>query len=160
MWGQTHATGVRGTRPNPTANTYTAGDGERFWLVGLEGDRHWPALLRAIDRIEWLDDERFLTRRERAINARELVAELDAIFATRPRAEWAAGSDAQPEAFWGAVNTIEHLAADQQSHASGPLATVPGDDRVARRWEPPDHCEAGGTASRRGEVRPNMSNRQ
>src|SRR3546814_2524741 len=87
MWGQTLATGVRETMPNPTVNNYTAGDGERFWLVGLEGDRHWPALLRAIDRIEWLDDERFLTRPERAINARELVAALDAILATPPRAE-------------------------------------------------------------------------
>src|SRR3546814_7649618 len=111
MWGQTLATGVRETMPNPTVNNYTAGDGERFWLVGLEGDRHWPALLRAIDRIEWLDDERFLTRRERAINARELVAELAAIFATRPRAEWAAVFDAEPAVFWAPATTLEGLPA-------------------------------------------------
>src|SRR3546814_18611203 len=125
MWGQTLATGVRETMPNPTVNNYTAGDGERFWLVGLEGDRHWPALLRAIDRIEWLDDERFLTRRERAINARELVAALAAIFATRPRPEWAAVFDAEPDVFLAPVHTIEDLPADGQFHAPRPNVPFP-----------------------------------
>src|SRR3546814_19979552 len=92
MWGQTLATGARETMPNPTVNNYTAGDGERFWLVGLEGDRHWPALLRAIDRVEWLDDERFPTRRERATHARELGAAAHALFPPPPPPPWPGGS--------------------------------------------------------------------
>ena len=82
-WGRTLAVGVRETMGNPSVNNYTAGDGRPFWIVGLEGDRHWPALARAVGRPEWLDDERFATARDRATNARELIAELDAIFATR-----------------------------------------------------------------------------
>ena len=54
---------------NPAINNYTAGDGRRFWIVGLEGDRHWPPLARAVGRPEWLDDPRYATaapaRRER-----------------------------------------------------------------------------------------------
>ncbi len=47
--------------PNPMISAYTAGDGLRFWLLGLQGDRLWPDLLRAIDRAEWATDERYST---------------------------------------------------------------------------------------------------
>ena len=43
MWGRTLAIGVRETMHSPTLNNYTAGDGKAFWIVGLEGQRHWPA---------------------------------------------------------------------------------------------------------------------
>ena len=49
----------RDSAPNPVINTYTASDGKRFWLLGLEGDRHWPFLLKAIDRLDLGEDERF-----------------------------------------------------------------------------------------------------
>ncbi len=53
----------RGARDDvqPVVNNYTAGDGRPFWIVGLEGDRHWPALARAVGRPEWLTDARFAT---------------------------------------------------------------------------------------------------
>ena len=70
MWGRTLATGVRESMPSPTVNNYTAGDGRPFWIVGLEGERHWPALARAVGRPEWLTDERFATPVGRARNAR------------------------------------------------------------------------------------------
>ncbi len=89
MWGRTIQAGVRETIGNPTVNNYTAADGLHLWLVGLEGDRHWPALARAVGRPEWLDDPRYATGRDRAKNARELIAELDALFATKTRDEWA-----------------------------------------------------------------------
>ena len=47
-WGLTTAVGMRETMGNPAINNYTAGDGRRFWIVGLEGDRHWPPLARAV----------------------------------------------------------------------------------------------------------------
>src|SRR5205814_8440906 len=34
--------------PNPLINAYATGDGRRFWMLGLQADRHWPAVLRAI----------------------------------------------------------------------------------------------------------------
>ena len=46
---------------SPVVNNYTAGDGRTFSIVGLEGDRHWPALARAVGQPGWLTDERFAT---------------------------------------------------------------------------------------------------
>ncbi len=28
--------------PNPLVNCYRSSDGRWFWLLGLQGDRHWP----------------------------------------------------------------------------------------------------------------------
>jgi crotonobetainyl-CoA:carnitine CoA-transferase CaiB-like acyl-CoA transferase len=125
MWGRTLAIGVRETMHSPTLNNYTAGDGKAFWIVGLEGQRHWPALVRAVERPEWLDDERFASPLARAMNAGDLVAELDAIFATRPLAAWAEAFDAEPDLFWSPVNTVDDLLADEQFHAAGCVVEVP-----------------------------------
>jgi crotonobetainyl-CoA:carnitine CoA-transferase CaiB-like acyl-CoA transferase len=48
LTGQQVAIGQRDSMGNPCMNNYAAGDGRRFWIVGLEGDRHWPALCRAV----------------------------------------------------------------------------------------------------------------
>ena len=62
MTGHSIAIGQRETMGNPCMNNYTAGDGRRIWIVGLQGDRHWPALCRAVERPEWLTDSRFAKR--------------------------------------------------------------------------------------------------
>ena len=125
MWGRTLATGRREAMPNPTVNNYTAGDGRAFWIVGLEGARHWPALARAVGRPEWLTDPRFAEPIGRARNAKELIGELDAIFATRPLDDWAEAFDAEPDLFWSPVNTVEDLVSDEQFHAAGGVVEVP-----------------------------------
>jgi crotonobetainyl-CoA:carnitine CoA-transferase CaiB-like acyl-CoA transferase len=125
MWGRAVMVGSRDAMGNPALNNYTAGDGLRFWVVGLEGDRHWPPLARAVGRPEWLTDPRYATPRARAENARELIAELDAIFATRPLAEWAEIFEADPDFFWSPVNTVSDLIADEQFQAAGGLVEVP-----------------------------------
>ena len=125
MWGRSLNVGVRETMYSPVVNNYTAGDGRPFWIVGLEGDRHWPALARAVGRPEWLTDERFATLTSRAINARELIGLLDEIFATRSRDEWAEAFDAEPELFWSPVNTIEDVIADEQFLAAKSVVDVP-----------------------------------
>ena len=124
MWGRTIGIGVREKMGSPTINNYVAGDGRAFWLVGLEGPRHWPALARAVGRPEWLDDERFADARSRAVNAEALIAELDAIFATRPLEEWATVFEDEPEMFWSPVNTIDDLLVDEQFWASGAVVQV------------------------------------
>ena len=125
MWGRTLAVGVRETMASPTVNNYTAGDGRPFWIVGLEGDRHWPALARAVGRPEWLTDDRFVDARARAINAVELIQELDRIFATKPLADWARAFDSEADLFWSPVNSIDDLVADEQFHAAGGVVPVP-----------------------------------
>ncbi len=125
--GRPIAIGQRETMFNPCMNNYLAGDGKRFWIVGLEADRHWPSLCRAVGHPEWLDDSRFTTARDRAINSRELIATLDAIFATKTLAEWALAFDAEPELFWSPVNSMEDVLGDEQFHAAGGLVDVPDD---------------------------------
>ena len=128
MWGTTMEVGVRETMRNPTVNNYTASDGAQFWIVGLEGDRHWPALARSLGREDWLTDERYSTARARAMHAVELIAAIDEIFATRTRDEWAEVFATEPDVFWSPVNTLDDLMIDEQFHASGAVVHVPGDD--------------------------------
>jgi crotonobetainyl-CoA:carnitine CoA-transferase CaiB-like acyl-CoA transferase len=128
MWGLSIGIGTRTAMGNPATNNYTAGDGRRFWIVGIEAERHWPPLARAVGRPEWVDDPRFATPAARFQNARELIAELDSIFATRSLDEWAERFAAEPEFFWSPVQTIDELLADPQFHAAGGLVDVPGGD--------------------------------
>jgi crotonobetainyl-CoA:carnitine CoA-transferase CaiB-like acyl-CoA transferase len=125
MWGRPIRLGSRSTMTNPTVNNYTAGDGRRFWVVGLDGERHWPPLARAVDRPEWLSDERFETTAARLRNGVELVRLLDEIFSTRPLSEWAEIFDAEPDFFWSPVQTVEELLSDEQFLAAGGLVEVP-----------------------------------
>jgi len=125
LTGHTIAIGQRELMGNPCMNNYAAGDGRRFWIVGLEPDGHWPALCRVVSRTDWLTDPRFADARSRAANARELIAELDQIFATKPLNEWAEVFAAEPEFFWSPINTIEDVVADEQFHAAGGIVDVP-----------------------------------
>jgi crotonobetainyl-CoA:carnitine CoA-transferase CaiB-like acyl-CoA transferase len=128
LTGHPIAIGQRETMGNPCMNNYAAGDGRRFWIVGLQGDRHWPALCRAVGRTDWLTDDRFATGRSRAANAVQLIGELDAIFATKPLDEWAKVFAGEPDFFWSPINSIEDVVADEQFHAAGGVVYVPDDD--------------------------------
>ena len=124
-WGLTLNIGRRDTMANPAMNNYTAGDGRRFWLVGLEPARHWEPLARAVGRPEWIDDQRYATPRARRHNATELVNELDEIFATRSLDEWSEAFAAEPELFWAPIQSPDDLLADPQFTAAGGLVEVP-----------------------------------
>ena len=125
MWGLPVRVGTRDTMGSPTVNNYTAGDGGRFWVVGLEGERHWPPLARVVGHPEWLTDPRFVTPADRFRNASALIAELDRVFATRTLAEWAEVFATEPDFFWAPVQTIDDLLGDPQFAAGGGLVEVP-----------------------------------
>jgi len=127
-WGLTLQVGNRTTMGNPAMNNYKTADDRRFWIVGLEGVRHWPPLARVAGHPEWLDDPRYLGPRERAANAVELIAELDTIFAAKTLDEWAEIFATEEEFFWAPVQTPEDLLADPQFYASGALVEVPDGD--------------------------------
>jgi crotonobetainyl-CoA:carnitine CoA-transferase CaiB-like acyl-CoA transferase len=110
---------------NPCINNYQDRDGRWFWLVGLEGDRHWPPLARVVGHPEWIEDPRFATQAQRAANARELIARLDAAFATRTREEWSAVFEHEPDLWWAPVQNHEEVLADPQVHAAGGFVEVP-----------------------------------
>jgi crotonobetainyl-CoA:carnitine CoA-transferase CaiB-like acyl-CoA transferase len=128
MWGLPVRVGTRQTMGNPTINNYTAGDGRRFWIVGLDGERHWPPLARVAGRPDWLEDPRFATPADRFQHAPALIAELDLIFASRPLSEWAEEFAKEPDFFWSPVQTIDELIADPQFAAAGGLVEVPDED--------------------------------
>jgi crotonobetainyl-CoA:carnitine CoA-transferase CaiB-like acyl-CoA transferase len=124
-WGQRTQVGTRHELGNPAINNYTAGDGRRFWIVGLEGERHWPPLARAVGHPEWLEDERFSTPAGRARNARELIALLDAEFATKSLDEWSKVFATEPDFFWAPINGPDEVLADPQLRHAGGLVEVP-----------------------------------
>lgn len=137
--GQTIAVGQRETMANPCMNNYATADGRRFWIVGLEVDRHWPPLCRVVGHPEWLDDPKFSDAYARFLNAAELIGELDVIFATRTLDEWAQAFAAEPDFFWSPVNSLEDVVADEQFHAAGGLVDVPeGQSSVAMVATPAD----------------------
>ena len=125
MFGYRVALGNRRKMGNPAINNYTAGDGRRFWIVGLEAERHWPPLARAVGRPEWLTDPRFSTAAARFEHAEELIAEIDAIFATRSLEEWRPIFESEPDFFWSPVNSIGDLVVDPQFLAAGGMVSVP-----------------------------------
>ncbi len=110
--------------PNPLINAYTTGDGKRFWMLGLQGDRHWPDVLRAVDRPEWADDPRFAGIVARFEHAAELVAMLNEIFATRPLEEWGPIFDRE-DVWWAPVQHAHEVVDDPQAHAAGGFVSVP-----------------------------------
>jgi crotonobetainyl-CoA:carnitine CoA-transferase CaiB-like acyl-CoA transferase len=138
----------RKTMGNPAINSYRDSRGRWFWLVGLEGDRHWAPLCRAVGHPEWIEDPRFDTASGRAANAAELIAVLDEIFASRTREEWGEIFDAEGELWWAPVQTLEEVIADPQVWASGGFVEVP--DGVSTTTLPASPVDFHGTP---GELR-------
>ncbi len=124
-WGQHAQVGTREAMGNPAINNYQAGDGRRFWIVGLEGARHWPPLARAVGHPEWLTDERFSTQAGRSQNGRALIALLDAAFATKSLDEWSEVFATEPDFFWAPLNSPDEILADPQLRFAGGLVEVP-----------------------------------
>jgi crotonobetainyl-CoA:carnitine CoA-transferase CaiB-like acyl-CoA transferase len=110
--------------PNPLWNHYRAKDGRWLHLVMLQADRYWKRFCEAIERPAWAADERYATVLSRAQHAVELIAELDAIFATRTLAEWGECLD-RADLVWGPVQTIAEVVDDPQARALEAFATIP-----------------------------------
>ncbi|MEC7844882.1 MAG: CoA transferase [Actinomycetota bacterium] len=143
LWGMTLSVGTRESMGNVAINNYVAGDGKRFWIVGLEGARHWPPLCRVVGHPEWMEDERFADPRSRAQNAAELISLLDETFNERTLAEWEVIFDEEPDFFWAPVNSIDDVLADQQSMDAGLFVDVPDEVSSTRMVATP--CDFAGT---------------
>jgi crotonobetainyl-CoA:carnitine CoA-transferase CaiB-like acyl-CoA transferase len=109
--------------PNPLLTAYRCGDDEWIWLLGLEGDRHWPNVAAALELGELSDDPRFATMEGRRDHATEVSATLQERFASRPRDEWAVRLDAA-DVWWAKVQHVHDLIDDEQAHAAGGFVEV------------------------------------
>jgi crotonobetainyl-CoA:carnitine CoA-transferase CaiB-like acyl-CoA transferase len=140
---------TRTSVPNTLISCYRDRDGRWFWLLGLQGQRHWPDLVRAVERPDWLTDPRFATMQARRANCRELVALLDEIFATRPLAAWGPILD-RADMWWAPVQTTKEVVDDPQATAAGAFVDVPLPDGGTTRMvaSPVDFSQGAATPRR------------
>jgi crotonobetainyl-CoA:carnitine CoA-transferase CaiB-like acyl-CoA transferase len=137
MFVQAHLCGAT-IRPRPPreqalnalANLYRCGDDRWFMLAALSEERQWPALVRALGRPDLAADPRFATLPERRSHVRALVAEFDAIFATRSWAEWRERLDAEGITF-GGIAKLEDVPDDLQMREIGALIPLCNPDARA-----------------------------
>jgi len=106
--------------PNALANHYCCRDGRWFIMALFNEERQLRSFFNAIGREELADDPRFATKQARAQHARELVAELDAVFAARDMADWRKVLDAVGVTF-GVVGRTDDVTDDAQMRAMGGL---------------------------------------
>jgi len=105
-------------------NSYAAGDDLWFWLLGVESDRAFPKVCAAIDRVDLLEDERFLDARARRRHASFVIATLDEEFARYTRAELIERFD-RADVWWAPINTPADVLVDPQAVAAGAFVDVP-----------------------------------
>jgi crotonobetainyl-CoA:carnitine CoA-transferase CaiB-like acyl-CoA transferase len=86
--GQEFPREIRTQAGNPIYNHYRAKDDKWFILAHLQPDRYWPSACRALGMPELENDPRFNSIEARGDNAKELIAIMDAKFATKTRDEW------------------------------------------------------------------------
>ncbi len=131
-YGMSIQVGNRKTMGNPAINNYCDSEGDYFWIVGLEGERHWPPLARAVGHPEWVEDPRYSEPRARFENAEGLIAQLDEIFATKTREEWGKIFDAEEDLWWAPVQSIAEVIEDPQVEAAGGWVDVPDGQTTTR----------------------------
>lgn len=122
-WGERDRTG------NPLATVYRAKDGKNFWIIGFEAARHWPPTARALGKPEWINDEKYKSPTARRKVERELVKEMDAIFATKTRDEWGV-IFAKEGVWWQPVQDASEVAKDQQALAAGAFLEAPMNEKA------------------------------
>jgi crotonobetainyl-CoA:carnitine CoA-transferase CaiB-like acyl-CoA transferase len=95
-------------------------------IIGGGNDRLFAKLATVLGHAEWADDPRFRTNVDRVAHRDVLNAQIVAVTATRPAAEWlalleAAGVPCAP------IRTIPQLTDDAQVAALDLIGTLPGD---------------------------------
>jgi formyl-CoA transferase len=96
-------------------------------LICCGNDRLFAKLATELQRPDWLSDERFATNRARLAHKAALMAQLQPLLRTLPRARWIerfeqAGVPCAP------IHTVPEALAHPQVRALGMLAPVPGED--------------------------------
>ncbi len=114
---------ARAEWPNPLTCRYRCADG-RWLALCMPGPRdYWDGFCVALGRTEWIFDERYAELPARLGHAAELVAAIDAIFATETSTHWATRLD-EAGMIWAPVQLLADVVADPQAEALGIFAPV------------------------------------
>lgn len=119
----TTPTSIRSS-PNPLLTGYQCGDGRWFWLLCLEGDRHLPLVLAALERPDLAEDPRFASMESRRDHATEVTEVLQEAFSTRDMAAWGEAFDREG-VWWAPVQHIHELLEDPLVEAAHGFVDVP-----------------------------------
>jgi len=98
---------------NAVANHYRCKDDRWIMLSLLNEEKQFPILARCLGREDLINDPRFVTKADRHANSLALIGEFDAVFATRPLAEWRKILDGNGLVF-GVVGILDDIPTDQQ----------------------------------------------
>jgi len=113
----------------PTANRYPCGDGKWIVINTLRPDS-FEQLAKALDKPEWLDNERYKDGSSRYRHMAELVDAIDAVLMTKTRDEWGEIFDAAG-VVWGPVLALHEVAVDPQAAAIGMFPDIKHESRGA-----------------------------
>ncbi len=111
---------------SPLINRYPCGDGR--WIVfNMPEPSWWQGFCQALNRPEWVEDERFASAKDRYQHMAELVSAIDAIMAQKFRDEWGQIFD-EHGIIWAPVLGLHEVIADPQAEAINlfPPMTAPG----------------------------------
>jgi crotonobetainyl-CoA:carnitine CoA-transferase CaiB-like acyl-CoA transferase len=107
---------------SPLANRFLCSDG--LWILLSMPEVHWwPRFCAVFGHPEWVTDPRFETMKNRFDNMPALIDLMDAVFATRTRAEWGRIFD-EAGLIWGPAATLAELADDAQAAAAGVFPSI------------------------------------
>jgi crotonobetainyl-CoA:carnitine CoA-transferase CaiB-like acyl-CoA transferase len=117
--------------PNPLTNQYRTKDGHYVALAFLQSDRYWPDFCIAVDRAEWLTDDRFIDAESRATNANACIAMLEELFVQRDLDEWREILSEQ-DGQWDVLLSAGQVRDDGQAKANGYVQRIfhDGDGKV------------------------------
>jgi crotonobetainyl-CoA:carnitine CoA-transferase CaiB-like acyl-CoA transferase len=102
------------------------------WLLLIEGDRHWPNLMAALDRPDLAGDPRFADAPGRRRYSADLIAALDEAFAAWTYTELTERFD-RHDVWWAPLNSVADVIDDPQANATGAFVDVPTRDGTTFR---------------------------
>jgi crotonobetainyl-CoA:carnitine CoA-transferase CaiB-like acyl-CoA transferase len=110
---------------NPLVNTYKTKDDRWLALVVIQPDPFWQSFCEHIDRVDLVDDPRFVDFQARMANCTELIDVLDDVFGARTLGEWTDRLQTF-EGVWAVNQVPDEVVQDPQVIANGYL--VPGEE--------------------------------
>jgi len=113
----------RSSSPNPLVGNYRTSDGRFITLMMLQSERFWPDFCEHIGRPDLISDPRFVDGAARYSNAKECVAIIDEIFASKSFEEWKQAL-ATLSGVWAPGQMANELVDDVQVQANGYLSRV------------------------------------